>query len=145
MQRLQDDLDWVVDLDAARLRAAEGNAGLGVNLAGADRAYHETFAKRQLDVENGDADEAAQRIRALAIREALVQALDHWAFVKEQLHRGDGEPLLRVARKIDEDSWRQQLRNPRVWSDRAALEKLASDPAVAGAARRQPRDSLFSS
>ena len=130
VQRLQDDLDCVVDLDAARLRAAEGNAGLGVNLAGADRAYHETFAKRQLDVENGDADEAAQRIRALAIREALVQALDHWAFVKEQLHRGDGEPLLRVARKIDEDSWRQQLRNPRVWSDRAALEKLASDPAA---------------
>ncbi len=130
VQRLQDDLDWVVDLDAARLRAAEANAGLGVNFSGADLAYHEAFAKRHLDVEKCDVEEAAQRIQALAIRDVLVQALDHWAFVKEQLHPGDGEPLLRVARRIDDEPWRQQLRNPRVWSNRAALEKLASEPAA---------------
>lgn len=130
VQQLQDDLDWVVDLDVARLHAAEGNAGLGVNFSGADRAYHEAFAKRQLEVEKGDADETAQRIQALAIREALVQALDHWAFVKEQLHPGDGDPLLRVAGRIDDEAWRQQLRNRRVWSDRGALEKLANDPAA---------------
>jgi serine/threonine protein kinase/Flp pilus assembly protein TadD len=130
VQQLQDDLDWVVDLDAARLHAAEVTAGLGVNFSRADRAYHEAFAKRQLDVEKGDADEAAQRIRALAIREPLVQALDHWAFVKEQLHPGAGEPLLRVAGRIDDEPWRQQLRNPRVWNNRGTLEKLASEPAA---------------
>jgi serine/threonine protein kinase/Flp pilus assembly protein TadD len=130
VRRLQDDLDWVVDLDAARLHAAEANASLGVNFSGADRAYHEAFAKRQLEVEKGDGDETAQSIQALAIREPLVQALDHWAFVKEQLHPGDGEPLLRVARQIDAEPWRQQLRNPRVWSNRDALEKLADEPAA---------------
>ncbi len=130
VRRLQDELDWVVELDAARLHAAEANAGLGVNFSGADRAYHEAFAKRQLDVEQGDADEVAQRLQALAIREPLVQALDHWAFVKERLHPGDSEPLLRVARRLDDEPWRQQLRDPRVWSDRAALEKLAGEPAA---------------
>ncbi len=130
VRRLLDDLDWVADLDAARLHAAEANAGLGVNFSGADRAYHEAFAKRQLEVEKGDGDETAQRIQALSIREPLVQALDHWAFVKEQLHPGDGEPLLRVAGQIDADPWRQQLRNPRVWSNRDALEKLADEPAA---------------
>jgi serine/threonine protein kinase/Flp pilus assembly protein TadD len=128
VHQLLDDLDWVVDADAARLLTAEAYGVHSVNHAGADRAYHEAFAKRQLDVENGDPDEAAKRIQALAIREPLVQALDHWAFVKEELHRGDGEPLLRVVRRIDDEPWRQQLRNPRIWRDRAALEKLAADP-----------------
>jgi serine/threonine protein kinase/Flp pilus assembly protein TadD len=130
VQRMQDDLDWVMDVDLARLHTAEATTRLGVNLSGADRAYREAFTKRRLDVEKGDAEEAAQRIQALAIREALVQALDHWAFVKHLLHPGDGEALLRVARRIDDDPWRQQLRDPRVWSNRAALEKLAADPAA---------------
>jgi tetratricopeptide (TPR) repeat protein len=131
VRRLQDDLDWVVDLDAACLRAAEGTASLAMNYAGADRAYRKAFAKRQLDVEQGDADGAARRVRALAIREALVQALDHWAFVKDLLHPGAGEPLLRVARRADDEPWRQRLRDPRAWGDRGALEKLAAEPAAA--------------
>ncbi|HEY7315243.1 MAG TPA: tetratricopeptide repeat protein [Gemmataceae bacterium] len=138
VQRLQDDLDWVVDLDAARLHASEASTALVVDLAAADRAYRQAFAQRQLDVEQGDPGEAARRIQALAIRDALVQALDHWAFVKEQLHPGDGERLLRVVGQIDDEPWRQQLRNPRVWGDRGALERLAGDPA----ARTQPAINL---
>jgi Flp pilus assembly protein TadD len=138
VKRLQDELDWVMELDAACLHAAEANAGVGVNFTAVDGAYRKAFAKRHLDVEGGDADAAAQRIRALGIRDALVQALDHWAYMKEHLRRGGGEPLLRVARRIDDDPWRQRLRDPRVWSDRAALEKLAGEPA----APRQPTINL---
>jgi serine/threonine protein kinase/Flp pilus assembly protein TadD len=128
VQRLQDDLDWVVDLDKARLYTAESNGTLGVNFSGANRAYREAFARRQLNVETGDAAEVVQRIQALAIRDALVQALDHWAFVKEILHAGDGEPLLDLARRIDADPWRQQLRDRLLWENRDALDKLASEP-----------------
>jgi serine/threonine protein kinase/Flp pilus assembly protein TadD len=130
VQRLQDDLDWVVDLDKARLYTAESNGTLGVNFSGANRAYREAFARRQLNVETGDAAEVVQRIQELAIRDALVQALDHWAFVKEQLHAGDGEPLLGLARRIDADPWRQQLRDRVLWENRDPLDKLASEPAA---------------
>jgi serine/threonine protein kinase/Flp pilus assembly protein TadD len=130
IKRLEDELDWVVELDAACLYATEATARAGVNLSGADAAYRKAFAKRQLDVEGPDADSAAQRLRPLAIRDALVQALDHWAFVKEQLRPGSGLPLLRVARRLDDDPWRQRLRDPCVWGDRDALEKLAGGSAA---------------
>lgn len=130
VQRLLDDLDWVVDLDAARLQATDIGTGLRVDFAASDRAYRRAFAQRQLDVEGGDVEEVAQRIQALAIREALVQALDHWAFVKDQLQPGSSKPLLNVARRIDDEPWRQQLRTPRLWNDRRALEQLAGEPAA---------------
>ncbi|HZZ82570.1 MAG TPA: protein kinase [Gemmataceae bacterium] len=128
LRRLQDDLDWVVDLDTARLRAAEANSAMGVNLSGADLAYREAFAKRVLDIEQGDEDETTVRIQSLAIRQVLVEALDHWAFVKERLRPGDGAVLLHLARRLDDEPWRNKLRDTSIWSNRGALEKLADDP-----------------
>jgi serine/threonine protein kinase/Tfp pilus assembly protein PilF len=128
--RLRDDLAWVVDLEAAQLQTAEFRDGARVDWPGADCAYRRVFAGLGLDVEVGDAAETAGRIRALAIREPLLRALDHWAFVRERLHPGDGGPLLAVARQLDDDPWRQKLRDLRVWGDRPALEQLAREPAA---------------
>jgi tetratricopeptide (TPR) repeat protein len=130
VHRLRDDLAWVMDLEAAQLQTAEHREGALVDWPGADRAYRRAFISRGLDVEHLDAAEAARHVMALAIREPLVRALDHWAFVRERLRPGDGEPLLAVARLVDNDPWRQKLRDLRVWGDRNALEQLASEPAA---------------
>ncbi len=130
VRQRHDELDWVAALDAARLQATEVRAGLNADLTGADRAYRQEFEKRKVNVERGDAEATAKLLQTLSIREALVQALDHWAFVKEQLHAGDGEPLLRVAGLLDNDPWRQRLRRLLVWSDRAGLESLADEAAA---------------
>jgi tetratricopeptide (TPR) repeat protein len=59
-----------------------------------------------------------------------VAALDDWAFVKEKLRAGSGEPLQTLAKQADDDPWRQRLRDPQVRKDRAALERLAEEEGV---------------
>jgi serine/threonine protein kinase/Flp pilus assembly protein TadD len=130
VRRLRDDLAFVMDLEAARFQTAEACEGLTGDFAGADRAYRRAFKKRELEVEHLPAEEVAERIEALAIREPILRALDDWAFVKERLHAGDGTRLLAVAGRIDENPWRQKLRDPNVWRDRNALEQLARESAA---------------
>src|SRR5262249_839458 len=60
----------------------------------------------------------------------LVAALDDWAFVKERLRVGSGEPLLAVANWADDDPWRRRMRDPAVRKDRAELERLATEEIV---------------
>ena len=55
----------------------------------------------------------------------LIAALDDWAIILMQLRAGSEEPLRVVARLADDDPWRQQLRDPEVRKDQAALERLA--------------------
>ena len=45
--------------------------------------------------------------------------------IEARLEGGDGVPLRAIAGWADEDSWRQQLRDPRVAKDRKLLERLA--------------------
>ncbi len=119
----------VAELEEARLqRASDGGVeGGGVfDDRGANRRYKEALAGYGIDLEALSLPEAAQRIRASAIRVHLIAALDDWAFVKEQLQSGSGEPLLEVARLADDEPWRQQLRDPKVTRDLVALERLAS-------------------
>ena len=77
---------------------------------GADRAYQRAFADNGLDVAKLPAEHIARQIRTFIIRTHLVVALDHWAYVKERLPKGDGEPLRAIARLADDDPWRQRLR-----------------------------------
>jgi Flp pilus assembly protein TadD len=57
-------------------------------------------------------------------------ALDHWAGAKDALCPGTGEPLLAVARLADDDTWRNQLRDPQVRQDRPTLERMAGEDGV---------------
>src|SRR5262249_10863266 len=69
-------------------------------------------------------------IRESAIREQLVAALDDWAFVADPGR--ERARLLRLARLIDPDpDWCDRFRDPRVWQDRRALERLARQAPVA--------------
>ncbi len=123
----------VAELEEARLQRADlatTEEGGGLDFKGADLRYREALAGYGLELEALSAQEAAQRIRASAIRGHLITALDDWAFVKERLRIGSGEPLVDVARLADDDPWRQQLRDPKVAKDPTALERLAGNADV---------------
>jgi serine/threonine protein kinase/Flp pilus assembly protein TadD len=117
-----------VRLEGAALRVPD-------RFAAADAGYAIAFADHGLDVAATDAKTVADHVRASAIRIQLLEALDDWAYVKDRLRYGDGESVRAVARLADDDPWRQQLRDPQVRQDRAALERLAQDEA----ALTQPR------
>jgi tetratricopeptide (TPR) repeat protein len=122
-EELARDLPMVVRLEEVRRETAA--LAEGDRYAAEDRAYARAFAEFGLDLASLDAATAADRVRGSAVRMYLLEALDDWAYVRDRLRDRDGEPLRAVARLADDDPWRQQLRDPRVWHDRAALERLA--------------------
>jgi tetratricopeptide (TPR) repeat protein len=129
VRSMQAEVAFVGELEEARLQAAIwGNNGF--DFAAADGAYKAAFAKHDLDVKVLSAQEAGRRIRDSRIRARLVAGLDNWAYAKDQLHSGEGEPLRAIARALDDDRWRQQLRDPAVRRDSASLERLARSPAA---------------
>jgi tRNA A-37 threonylcarbamoyl transferase component Bud32/predicted RNA-binding Zn-ribbon protein involved in translation (DUF1610 family) len=97
----------------------------------ANAAYQSAFREYDLDLMALPAEEAAERIKACAIRDQLLTALDDWIFVKPQADVPGRDRLLSVARLADNDSWRQRLRDPKMHKDRANLEQLARSPEVA--------------
>jgi serine/threonine-protein kinase len=71
--------------------------------------YPAVLARHGLDVLEGDLDELAQKIRASAVRESIVAALDDWAHMEAD--RSRWQRLLRLANLSDEpDPWRQAVR-----------------------------------
>ncbi len=130
VRQLRDDADWVAELDEAYLKVLDIGASGKLNFAGSDQAYRDAFAHHGLDLEVLDPKEAAARIRASAVRARLVEAIDVWAYRRKRLHTDDGERLLDIARRADDDPWRQQLRDPALHKDRAALERLAGENGI---------------
>jgi tetratricopeptide (TPR) repeat protein len=125
VEQRRKDVALVAALEDAHLqRAAPGRNGF--DFAGAGRAYAAAFAGYDLDLEKLDLDEAARRIRASAVHTHLVAALDDWALVKDNLRGSSGERLRALARHSDDDPLRQELRDPKVRKDGAALERIAA-------------------
>ena len=96
----------------------------------ANVAYAAAFQGYGIDIMALPSEEAAERIKASPLREQLVAALDDWIFVKPRDDKQGRERLLTVARLADNDAWRQQLRDPVMHKNRAALEQLAKNPAA---------------
>jgi tetratricopeptide (TPR) repeat protein len=109
------DLAMIDRLEAIRLRRP----------ASADRDYGAALREAGLNMAGKDAAAVADRIRASAAREQLVAALDDWAAVTTD--RKIRAWLLDVARQADPDPLRDRLRDPKVWENPAALEKLAGE------------------
>jgi serine/threonine-protein kinase len=138
IEQLQRDREMLAGLETARLQSAAGSKETVFDYAGADALYAEAFKGYDLDVSALDAQEAADRIGSSAIRSHLVAALDDWALVRDNLHRGTGASLTALAELADDDPWRRRLRRAKGRGDRAALEKLAE----AKAALNQPPGNL---
>jgi serine/threonine-protein kinase len=118
------DLALVDRLEAIRLRRSTLVEGKFDN-RGTEGDYATAFREAGLREESEDSATVAGRLRASAVHEQLVAALDDWAAVtKDQKRRAW---LLAVARAADPDSWRDRFRDPEVWRDRAKLEALAKE------------------
>jgi serine/threonine protein kinase/Tfp pilus assembly protein PilF len=125
-QRMRDEVTMAAELEEVRLQSSAHD----LRDAEADKAYATVFAEHNLDISSAGTDEAAARIRVSGIRVRLVAALDHWAEIKDRLENGSGESVRAISRLADEDLWRQQLRDPTVRDNRAALEELAGKRAT---------------
>jgi tetratricopeptide (TPR) repeat protein len=115
-------------LDDAQQRAATFVEGKW-DFAGAERGYAAALREAGLGREGEDAQEAGARVRASAVRAEVVAALDDWAgFTRDEARRAW---LLAVSRAADPSPDKDRLRQPGLWRDRAALERLAKGGSAA--------------
>jgi serine/threonine-protein kinase len=121
------DVDMAARLEAIRLERASVKDG-NFDFAGAYERYWEAFRDYGLDVTSLDAEAAAVRIEASAIKDQLVAALGDWLLVRYYLDLSPDGRLLNVLRRADADPWRGRLRDAFGHGDKHALEDLARDP-----------------
>jgi len=123
------DRRFVAALDLARLLGDAEKDGLFISKATILK-YQETFREFGLDIEALSTEKAVELIRAkpAEIRVALAATLDDWA-------RVSGPPihsrLRTIAREVDPDSWRNQIRDAEEENDpKEALLQLTSVPEI---------------
>jgi serine/threonine protein kinase len=117
------DLDLAAKVEDIRLRRTGLLEGPSHHRSTA-REYAAVFEEARSKI--ADDRTAAEHIRHSPIRESLLAALDDWALGEEDVALRSR--LLQVARWADPDpSWRDRVRDPAVWHDRNALERLAAE------------------
>ncbi len=121
VDRARADLALVMNLDAARLRAATPMEGVP-EAVGAEPLYEEAFAKAGLGRQGDNAEAVAARVRISSVRVEIVAALDDCASITRDRSRRAW--LLAVARGADPDPLRDRLREPDLWQDGRALTTL---------------------
>ena len=109
-----------MDALVARLEAATTVAG-ELNEAGAAKKYQELLAGHGLDLGKVEVKALAAKVQQSPVRYALVAALDHWAHIVGK------EQLLAVARQVDPDPWRDQVRDAQNWLSLDRLKELAAE------------------
>ena len=129
VQQWHQDLSMVLRLDRIRLEQAALKDEWWDH-AGADPAYRTAFRDYGIDVLNLDAAVAGARVRASAIRQHLIAALDDWAFVIPPQHKRRREHVRAVIGSADSDGWNNRFRDAILQRDRQALEALAMQPEV---------------
>jgi tetratricopeptide (TPR) repeat protein/tRNA A-37 threonylcarbamoyl transferase component Bud32 len=127
VQQARADLQLVDRLDAARLKAAT-IVESHYDEAGAERGYAAAFRQARLGQVGDEVATVAARLRASAVKAQLVAALDDWASLTQSPARRAW--LLAVARGADPDPWRDRFRDPKLWQDRKALQRLARQAKV---------------
>jgi serine/threonine protein kinase/tetratricopeptide (TPR) repeat protein len=104
-----------------------------LDYAKADRGYAEAFAACGMDLKRLAPAEAAARVRARPIRETLVTALEHWAYVRRSLRPADraswGLPL-EVACLAAPEPARDRFRAALLRGDAAGLRALTAEEAL---------------
>jgi serine/threonine-protein kinase len=133
LQQQKKDRALVVALEEIRLRQAEVDVD-DFDRVRADGEYARAFQDHGIDVDSLEPAQAAERIRAQAIRTELVAALDDWALLRRVTRKKSPEAwrrLLEIARLADPDPWRDPLRRALAESDKQTLAKLAEQKEVA--------------
>src|SRR5262249_13565905 len=112
VKRARRDLGMAAELDRIR-QAISTIVGENLDEASGPPAYMRAFRQYKLDLSAGDAKELAERIRATEIKQELVDALDHWAFLEPD--EAIRVRLTAVAQAADPDPWRKLARDPILW------------------------------
>ena len=117
-------LDLATTLDDIRLSRVTGGQ-LVFYKRRANQKYAEVFGRAALGGMSDDPRDVAARVRASAVRGALVTALDDWATCATD--DAQRSWIVNVARAADPDAngWRDRILDPASWSDPAALAALA--------------------
>jgi serine/threonine-protein kinase len=118
------DFDLVTELNRILLsRVTSGNLALYKTKADAD--YTRAFEVSGVAKAGDPPDLVAVQVQGSAVRVALMTALDDWAICAADKDQRDW--LLAVARRADPDpdGWRDRIRDPASWEDRATLDELA--------------------
>jgi tetratricopeptide (TPR) repeat protein len=124
------DIDMAGRMEETRLHRTDAIKDNGFDNAEADRAYGEIFRDYGLDIAVLAPDQAAEQIRASAIREQLMSGLDDWLYVKARVDATGYERLLAVVQRADTNAWRSQLRDACRHRDWKTVLELAGDPKV---------------
>jgi serine/threonine-protein kinase len=125
LQEAQADIRIASDLERVReSRTLRPDGSIDYQQWAAD--YQEVFGRGKLRLTD-DVEAIADSIRASAIRDQLVAAIDDWAFVALMLQDGASvERLLRIARSADpEPRWRDRFRDRSAWESPGRLRELA--------------------
>ena len=93
------------------------------------RKYEEAFREAEVGTVEEAPEAVAARVRASPVRLALAAALDDWAVCN--VDGGLRAWVLTVARLADPDPWRDRVRDPATWDDRAVVQDLADRAPVA--------------
>ncbi len=115
------------DLDEARMALA-GHVDNDFDYAGAAAKYAAAFADFGLDVTRRD--ECTRRIGAAEpeVRDALIVALDDWAYVAAHAQTTWSPTALQaLAQALDNNAWRTRYRAAATANDRAALRDLSAE------------------
>ncbi len=134
--RMVADLDEVrqrrTGLEEYRLRLRMQSGGEKYQLtnekvSAVEARYAALFAGYGIDVLAPDEAEAAARIRASGIREALLAGLDGWMPFRKSKD-AEGARLGRVADAADDNTWRRAFRQAALSNDWQKLKDLAGRP-----------------
>jgi serine/threonine protein kinase len=147
-EQLLRDVRMLAELDEIRLPQVGIKNGAMFDASAMEARYAALFPGYDIDVLALDPAEAAARIRASAIHEALLAGLDGWMQIKG--HDRDRAHLRQVADAADDNAWRRAFREAALGADVSKLkalmgqpEALAQPPAVlgwlGGVGRAQPR------
>jgi tetratricopeptide (TPR) repeat protein len=90
--------------------------------APAAAAYVKAFREHGLAILEADLNDLVQRVRDSPIKQQILVALDHWAFLEPAA--AIRQRLIAIARAVDPNPWRDRMRNPAVWKNWPALEEL---------------------
>jgi serine/threonine-protein kinase len=125
LEEALDDVRLAETLDTIHLEQSELVEGKLPNPARAAVRYESAFQAHGLDCPDGDARELGARLARSIVRDALIGALDEWAYGERD--RRLREKVTRVARAADPDpAWRDSFRDALVRVDRARVKELAA-------------------
>jgi serine/threonine protein kinase len=121
LRQARADVAIVAELDETCLRQSSAVKDNFFDLAAAEPLYAESFRSYGLDLSSLERAEA--RLRASAVREALLVALHDWAAITRDADLK--QRLNRLLEQADDDDWRRRFRSLRADKDTAGLTALA--------------------